>query len=137
MSDVTAALGISQMDKLSAFVKKRRYLANRYFSALTDLPLKLPDPSTLDDSAWHLFVVELLAHDRADIYHKLHARGIGVNVHYIPVHWQPYYRDLGFNKGDFPNAEKYYNRALTLPLFPTLKDAEQDQVIQILHEVLS
>ena len=81
-------------------------------------------------------MVELTAHDRTDVFNALRARGIGVNVHYIPIHWHPYYQQLGFKRGQFPQSEAYYNRALTLPLYPGLSADNQNEVIQQLKEVL-
>jgi dTDP-4-amino-4,6-dideoxygalactose transaminase len=82
-------------------------------------------------------MVELEQHDRKEVYQQLHAKGIGVNVHYIPIHLQPYYQQLGFKFGDYPVAEKFYQHALTLPLFPNMTRAEQELVINVLQEVLS
>ena len=81
-------------------------------------------------------MVELTAHDRTDVFNALRSRGIGVNVHYIPIHWHPYYQQLGFKRGQFPQSEAYYNRALTLPLYPGLSADNQNEVIQQLKEVL-
>ena len=91
----------------------------------------------LHNSAWHLYMVELKGHDRKAVYEKLHAKGIGVNVHYIPIHLQPFYRKLGFKKGNFPKSENFYQNALTLPLFPSMTADEQDRVVQALNEVLA
>lgn len=137
LSDLHAALGITQLQKLDGFVKKRRKIAANYLHKLQDLPLKLPAATSINDSAWHLFMVELTHHDRKQVFMALQERGIGVNVHYIPIHLQPYYRKLGFSPGDFPQAEAFYQHALTLPLFPDLSADEQDRVIQALYEVLA
>ncbi len=97
----------------------------------------IPDEPTR--SAFHLYVTGLpdtAARQRKEIVEHLHQAGIGVNVHYIPVHTQPYYQNLGFRKGDFPEAEKYYQSALTLPLFPTMTESEQDYIVKTLLEVL-
>ena len=137
LSDLHAALGITQLQKLDEFVAKRRALARRYQQALQQLPLQLPCEQSYQSSAWHLYMVEVLQHDRAEVFKQLQAKGIGVNVHYIPIHLQPYYQALGFKPGDFPQAEKYYQGALTLPLFPSMTDEQQDLVIQALTEVLA
>jgi dTDP-4-amino-4,6-dideoxygalactose transaminase len=137
LSDLHAALGLSQLKKLDGFIQKRQMLAQRYQMQLQGLPLKLPDISSSDLCAWHVYMVEVTKHAREDIYDGLVARGIGVNVHYIPIHLQPYYQTLGFSKGDFPNAERYYQNALTLPLFPSMTADEQDRVVQALKEVLA
>ncbi len=136
MSDLQAALGISQLSRLDSFIKRRRYLASRYFTLLEGLPLRLPNINDLDTSSWHLFMVELTQHERSDIYRKLHQHEIGVNVHYIPIHFHPYYQQLGFEQGQYPNAEKFYYHALTLPLYVDLTDEQQDYVAHILTELL-
>ena len=136
LSDLHGALGLSQLKKVDEFIAKRRQLAANYFQHLSDLPISLPLESALSDSAWHLFMVELQQHDRKQIFKKLQAKKIGVNVHYIPIHLQPYYQNLGFSQGDFPVAEAFYQRALTLPLFPTMTASEQMYVVDTLKEVL-
>lgn len=147
MTDIQAALGANQMPRLERFVAAREALAARYDALLKDLPLRLPARSADTRSAWHLYVIEIesdethAANDhgarRAKIFRQMRETGIGVNVHYIPVHWQPHYQSLGFRKGDFPAAETYYRRALTLPLFPTLTHDEQDFVVETLTEALA
>jgi UDP-4-amino-4,6-dideoxy-N-acetyl-beta-L-altrosamine transaminase len=139
MTDLKAALGTSQMTRIDQFLERRRQIAARYDAGLADLPLMLPCQSSDSVSAWHLYVVRLnpaARRSRAEVYDALQAAGIGVNVHYIPVHLQPYYRRLGFGPGMFPEAEAYYESALSLPLFPTLTAGEQDSVIAALTEVL-
>lgn len=131
LSDLQAALGISQMKRLDSFVARRRQLAQRYEIRLAGLPIHCPPPS--ETSAWHLYVIGL--HDasrRNSVFQGLRDAGIGVNVHYIPVHTQPYYQSQGFRHGDFPLAEDYYRRAITLPLHPGLSDEVQDEIISIL-----
>ncbi|WP_102795737.1 UDP-4-amino-4,6-dideoxy-N-acetyl-beta-L-altrosamine transaminase [Bowmanella denitrificans] len=134
LSDLHAALGISQLRRLDSFIAKRRELVQIYCDKLAGLPLVLPMESS--DSAWHLFTVELRQHDRAEIFARLQQAGIGVNVHYIPIHLQPYYRQLGFGPGDFPCAEAYYQNALTLPLYPGLSADNQRYVIDTLVSIL-
>jgi dTDP-4-amino-4,6-dideoxygalactose transaminase len=134
LSDLHAALGRSQLAHIDEFIARRRTLAENYHQALADLPLILPQPDA--NGAWHLYMVELTAHDRTDVFNALRSRGIGVNVHYIPIHWHPYYQQLGFKRGQFPQSEAYYNRALTLPLYPGLSADNQNEVIQQLKEVL-
>lgn len=136
LSDLHAALGLSQIQKLDSFIDKRRALAKNYQDKLVNLPITLPLVSALDNSAWHLYMIELTQHDRKHVFQKLHDRKIGVNVHYIPIHLQPYYQQLGFNEGDFPVSEQFYNNALTLPLFPDMTLSEQNKVIDVLHEML-
>lgn len=141
MTDIQAALGLSQLARLDDFLQRRRQLVERYDALLQDLPLRLPGRQVGAESAWHLYVVRLqlgqirLTHRQ--VFEALRAAGIGVNLHYIPVHLQPYYRDLGFCPGDFPAAEAYYAQALTLPLHAGMLDAEQDQVIAVLRQALT
>ena len=146
MTDIQAALGASQMTRLETFVARREELAARYDRLLKDMPLRLPAREAKVQSAWHLYVVEIEASaseapedhgaERAGVFTRMREAGIGVNVHYIPVHWQPWYRGLGFGPGDFPAAEAYYRRALTLPLFASLTHDEQDFVVKHLGEAL-
>jgi UDP-4-amino-4,6-dideoxy-N-acetyl-beta-L-altrosamine transaminase len=141
MSDLHAALGISQLSRVDAFIASRRKLAARYFDKLSKMAakllIKLPTDKDLNESSWHLFMIELTTHNRKQVYDKLHDLGVGVNVHYIPIHLHPYYQKLGFTKGQFPHAEDFYDNALTIPLYVDLSDEEQDKVINTLTEVLS
>lgn len=147
MTDIQAALGASQMTRLRTFIAKREALAARYDTLLKGLPLRLPAREAKIRSAWHLYVVEIDGGSsdtpgdhgakRAAVFKHMRDAGIGVNVHYIPVHWQPWYRDLGFRPGDFPVSEAYYRRALTLPLFTSLTHEEQDYVVKTLGEALA
>jgi UDP-4-amino-4,6-dideoxy-N-acetyl-beta-L-altrosamine transaminase len=139
ITDLQAALGLSQLNKLDDFIERRRERVARYDRLLAYLPLTLPSPQPEAESAWHLYVVRLQL-DRINLSHRqvfegLRAAGIGVNLHYIPVHLQPYYRDLGFAEGDFPQAERYYAEAISLPLFPLLSDEQQDFVVEQLRRL--
>lgn len=136
LSDLHAALGLSQIKKLTGFVKTRKEKARRYTAAFKDLAIELPVESKVAESAWHLYAIALREHSRGEIFSRLQQAGIGVNVHYIPIHLQPYYAALGFKQGDFPNAERFYQRALTLPLYPDLSADNQQQVIDAVTEVL-
>lgn len=136
LSDMQAALGISQLNKLDSFIAARQERATIYFNELKDLPIKLPIIDLHNQSGWHLFMIELLQHDRKEIYAKLQEKGIGVNVHYIPIHAHPFYQRLGFKYGDFPVSENYYEKAITIPLFPSLSADEQYRVIEVLKEIL-
>ncbi|MGD0622023.1 MAG: UDP-4-amino-4,6-dideoxy-N-acetyl-beta-L-altrosamine transaminase [Thermacetogeniaceae bacterium] len=140
MADLQAALGLSQLGRIDAFVARRRELAARYHQALHDLPLTLPWQHPDSYSAYHLYVIRLhlqrLEKTRLEVFEVLRQAGIGVNVHYIPVHTQPYYRRLGFKHGDFPEAERYYEEAITLPLYYALSEEDQDYVIDNLKKVL-
>ena len=138
MSDIHAALGISQMNSLDKFISKRNDISQIYTEELKGLPLTIQRVRKEDLSAWHIFVIRLklseLKLSRLEIYNSLRNMGIGVNVHYIPVHLHPFYKNLGFNKGDFPNSENYYDGAITIPMFTKLKKKEIKYVIQALKE---
>jgi UDP-4-amino-4,6-dideoxy-N-acetyl-beta-L-altrosamine transaminase len=138
MTDVQASLGISQLARIDEFLERRRALACRYDEALRGLPVVPPFRHPDAESAWHLYVIRLSdgAKRRAKVFAGMRARGVGVNVHYIPVHTQPYYRRLGFSPGSWPESERYYREALTLPLHARLTDAEQDQVVSALRQEL-
>ncbi len=141
MSDIHAALGISQMNSLDKFISKRNELSQIYTEELKGLPLTIQRVRKEDLSAWHIFVIRLklseLKLSRLEIYNSLRNKGIGVNVHYIPVHLHPFYKNLGFNKGDFPNSENYYDGAITIPMFTKLKKKEIKYVIQALKESIN
>ena len=139
LTDLQAALGVSQLARLGDYITRRRVLADRYDSLLAGLPLVTPwrDPDC--NSAWHLYVVRLdasMASRRADVFSGLRLDGIGVNVHYIPVYRQPYYERLGLLRSDFPVAETYYEGALTIPLYPGLGEEQQDIVVASLARLL-
>lgn len=138
ITDIQCALGVSQMSRLQEFINSRLRLAKNYNEALQGLSLILPEID--ENSGWHLYVIQLDDNakiSRLELFEKLRSFGIGVNVHYIPIHTQPYYEKLGFASGDFPNAEKFYSRAISIPLFPTLKQEEQNYVIEKLKEFLA
>jgi len=138
MTDMQAALGLSQMSRLNAFVDRRHQVAARYAEALAALPLSLPPAEPEGRSALHLYVVQMgVGHDRRSVFEALRARDIGVNVHYIPVHLQPYYAALGFRPGHCPDAERYYADAISLPMHPGLSEADQDRVIGALRDALA
>lgn len=138
MTDMQAALGRSQLTRLSSYIQRRRDIARRYDKMLAGLPINRPPIDTNDLSSWHLYVIRLTdaAPPRAEVFAELRKRGIGVQIHYIPVHTQPYYSDLGFASGDMPASEDYYERAISLPMFPTLNDEDQDTVVGTLEDIL-
>ena len=141
MTDMQAALGYSQMQKVNEFVSKRRYLAKRYNELLKNINgIQLPDQNEDTKSSWHLYVVRVdfskISKTKNQIFAEMKEKGICLNLHYIPVHTQPYYENLGFKGGDFPNSEKYYEEAFTLPLYYSLTDEQQDHIVKSLVEVL-
>jgi UDP-4-amino-4,6-dideoxy-N-acetyl-beta-L-altrosamine transaminase len=140
MTDIQAALGASQMGKLEGFARRRRELADLYERELAGLPARPLERDARGTSGWHLFVVRLdleaAGKTRREVFEGLRARGIGVNVHYIPVHLQPDYERLGFRAGMFPEAERYYEEAITLPLFPAMSDADVTRVVAALSDAL-
>lgn len=140
MTDIQAALGVSQMQRLDTFVVRRTELARRYDDCLAGLPVIRPWQHPDGNSAWHLYVVRIDPHrtsrTRREVFTSLRASGIGVNVHYIPVHTQPYYRAMGFQPGDFQEAERYYAQAISLPLYAGLTSDDQNFVVKVLRESL-
>ena len=137
MTDVQAALGLSQMNRLEEFHARRHAVARRYDSLLADLPLLRPWQHPDTTSGLHLYVIRLklgeISGTHRDVFDALRAAGIGVNLHYIPVYRQPYYERMGFRPGDFPEAERYYAEAISLPMFPGLTDHQQDTVVAALR----
>lgn len=138
MTDIQAALGLSQMRQLDTFVRQREQLAARYDQLLKDMPCKLPARVNGSASAWHLYVIEWDEENngcsRRELFDALRNAGIGVNVHYIPVYRQPYYARQGDRRTEFAHSERYYERAITLPLFPALSHKEQDRVVEALYQ---
>ena len=141
MTELQAALGLSQMQRLEEFVIKRHELASRYDNLLQDLPITLPWQHPDSYSARHLYVIRLQLEQinitHLDVFNALHAAGIQANLHYIPVHMQPYYQKMGFASGQFPEAEKYYKEAISIPLFSAMTEGQQDTVCSTLKTILS
>ena len=141
MTELQAALGLSQMQRLEAFVIKRHELASRYDNLLHDLPITLPWQHPDSYSARHLYVIRLQLEQinitHLDVFNALRAAGIQANLHYIPVHMQPYYQKMGFASGQFPEAEKYYKEAISIPLFSAMTEGQQDTVCLTLKTILS
>ncbi len=140
MTELQAALGVSQMHRLDAFITARHHLADRYNQLLKSLPVVLPYQLENTYSGLHLYVIRLQL-DKISLTHKevfdaLRDKGIGVNLHYIPVHTQPYYEKMGFSEGDFPESERYYREAISLPMFHCMTEEQQDTVVQVLTEIL-
>lgn len=141
MTDIQAALGVSQMQHLDEFVARRHQLRQRYDDLLSGLPVITPHQAEYNYSALHLYPIQLeleqLGRSHGQVFRELRENELGVNVHYIPVHTQPFYENMGFNAGDYPNAEHYYQRAISIPLFPAMTEEEQEQVVTLLAEVIS
>ncbi len=141
MTDIQAALGYSQMERLDTFVARRRQLAQRYDELLADLPIRIPKQSADTNSSWHIYVVRMdkarTSKSKGEVFEEMKKRGVTLNLHYIPVHLQPYYQALGFKRGDFLVSERYYEEAFTLPIYYELADEQQDQVVKALREVLA
>lgn len=140
MTELQAALGVSQMTRLDDYVARRHLIAKRYDEAFASLPLTCPWQHPDGYSGLHLYVVRLqldqIKSTHRGVFERLRDHGIGVNLHYIPVHTQPYYQQLGFKDGNFPQAERYYAEAISLPMYPNLSGAEQVRVIQAVKAVL-
>lgn len=136
LTDLQAALGHSQLRRIEELQRQRIAHADRYDTLLRGLPLVLPPRLPDRVSSWHLYAVEVDAQQRGAVFAALRAAEIGANVHYIPVHLQPYYARLGFRRGDFPAAEAYYAGAISLPLFPALTAQQQQHVVDVLASAL-
>ncbi len=140
MTDIHAALGLSQMRRLDEFVSKRHTIADRYEVLLSDLPLTRPWQHSDGYSAFHLYLIRLKLNEidktQREVYGALHAAGVGVNLHYIPVYRQPYYEEFGFKKGYCPEAERYYSEVLSLPMFPALTPDDISYVAGSLSQIL-
>lgn len=140
LTELQAALGLSQLERLDAYVARRRTLAERYEKLLADLPLTTPWQHPDGASAWHLYVIRLqlaelgLSHQK--VFEALREHSIGVNLHYIPVYAQPYYQARGFEAAGYPEAERYYAEAISLPMFPTLTEEAQETVVEAVRQVL-
>ena len=137
MTDIQAALGLSQLTQLDTWIQQRNQLALMYDQHLAELPIKGPFIRPENLSSWHLYVIQLKdAQKRSFVFEKLREQGIGVNVHYIPIHLQPFYQAQGFRAGDFPVAEDYYHRAITLPLYPGLGSENLARIVEKLDNLL-
>lgn len=144
MTELQAALGVSQIARLDDFINKRNDLAQRYYGLLKELPIHLPEVIEESRSSWHLFIIRLdletlgktknLTH--REIFVSLREKGIGVNLHYIPVHTQPYFQSLGFEVGQFPIAEAYYKQAISIPIYHHMSLEDQDYIANSLEEIL-
>lgn len=141
MTELQAALGVSQMQRLDQYVARRHQLAQRYDELLAGLPLTTPWQHPDSYSGLHLYVIRLqldkISKTHRQVFDALREQGIGVNLHYIPVHTQPHYQRMGFKAGDFPEAQRYYTEAISLPMFQTMSEEQQDEVIAALRKALT
>ncbi len=140
MTELQAALGVSQMTRLDDFITSRHVLADRYNQLLSALPITLPFQIADSYSGLHLYVIRLdlnkIKKTHVEVFDALRKGGIGVNLHYIPVHLQPFYKKMGFSAGDYPEAEQYYQEAISLPMYSTLSFEQQDTVVRVLSDIL-
>ncbi len=140
MTEMQAALGVSQMQRVDEFVSIRKAFAKRYDELLHNLPLVLPFQHADSDSSFHLYPIliqtDLIFKTRAEVFKALREHGIGVNIHYIPVHTQPYYQRMGFAEGEFPVAESYYQQVISIPVFHAMTIQDQDRVVEVLERDL-
>ena len=133
MTDLQAALGLSQMQRLDTFLTKRHAIAKRYDHMLSTIPVLTPWQHTDTYSAYHLYVIRLklnkISKTQRQVHEALQAAEIGINLHYIPIYLQPYYKKMGFSQGYCPQAEKYYSEAISIPIYPDLNLVQQNQVV--------
>ena len=141
MTELQAALGLSQMSRINSFIQKRHQIAKRYNDELKNLPLTLPSQGNENYSSYHLYIIRLkldaIHKSHKEIFQELRHEGLGVNLHYIPVYHHPYFKKLGFKKGYCPEAENYYREAISIPIYFGLSDQLQDQAIETISKVLS
>jgi UDP-4-amino-4,6-dideoxy-N-acetyl-beta-L-altrosamine transaminase len=141
MTELQAALGLSQLERLDDYVARRHRLAQRYNWLLLEFPVVVPWQHPDSYSGLHLYVIRLqldkITCSHRQVFESMREQGIGVNVHYIPVHTQPYYQNMGFREGDFPKAERYYQEAISLPMYPTMAETQQDEVVTALQKALA
>jgi UDP-4-amino-4,6-dideoxy-N-acetyl-beta-L-altrosamine transaminase len=140
MSEIQAALGLSQIERLEDYVVRRHKLARRYNDLLSDIPITTPWQPLYSYSGMHLYVIRLqldkIKKSHSQVFEALRNEGVGVNLHYIPIHLHPYYEKMGFKIGDFPEAERYYSEAISLPMYQNLTNENQDFVVHTLRKIL-
>ena len=140
ITDLQAALGVSQMHRLDSYVTRRHELALQYNQLLAKLPVLTPWQHPDSYSSFHLYVIRIKIENNSkthkQVFEEIRAKNIGINLHYIPIHLQPYYQRMGYTKGDFPQAERYYTEAISLPMYATLNNQHQDKVLDALTKAL-
>jgi len=136
MTDIQAALGISQLNRLDQYIEKRHCIATRYDEELNGYSVTSQLQRDDTHSSYHLYVIRVKRVQHKKIYNKLIENGIGVNVHYIPIYRQPYYKQFGYNKENYPNSERYYLQAISIPIYPTLTNIEQEKIISTLQKLV-
>ena len=137
INDVQAALGLSQMNRLDSFIKEREEIAKKYNELLSDSIVSVPEISPKCSSSWHLYIIRVKENNittHKQLFEKFRTAGILVNIHYIPIYRQPFYKSLGFDINNFPEAEKYYKEAISIPIFPGLKEFEQEKVVSLIKK---
>jgi dTDP-4-amino-4,6-dideoxygalactose transaminase len=139
MTDIQAALGLSQMQRLDMFVEQRHAVANKYTDLLDKMPIKTPYQSAESYSSYHLYILQIdsALNDHLEFFKAMRSNGVGVNLHYIPIYRQPYYEKIGFSSSDYPEAEKYYSQAVSLPIFPGLTDVQQKNIVLTIGKAIS
>ena len=141
MTDIQAALGVSQLKKSAFFLKQREDIAEKYNQAFSDLPeIQIPFQATMRQSSWHLYIIRLdllkLTASRKIVFEDLQKQNIGVNVHYIPVHTLPYYQELGYKRGSLPIAEELYEEVISLPIFPKMTEKDVEDVVAVVRNTI-
>ena len=137
ITDIQCALGLSQLNKLGNFIKRRRKIARLYREAFNGMDeIECLNEKEYVESSWHIFPIRVKK-NRDEIFNRLRSKGIGVNVHYIPIYYHPYYKRLGYKKGLCPKAEKYYKETVTLPLYIKMSNSEIERVAKLTKRVVS
>ena len=140
MTELQASLGLSQMNRLEQFIEKRHEVAKIYNDKLSELPIKLPFQEEFSYSAWHLYIIRLKTgatkSNHLETFNKLRAADIGVNLHYMPIYLQPYYKKMGFKPGLCPEAENYYSQAISIPMYSRMRKEDIYKVCDVLREIL-